>query len=85
MTLFSIAFVLICMTWPLVGIGLLFWVDGRLAREMVMLLPDLFRALLGLPYDPRPEAQPPAWIDQAVGAGFILAGGLVAASFFGII
>lgn len=74
MTLFDVAFVLLCVSWPLIGVGLLFIIDGRAGRDMLLLIPELLRALIGLPYDPKPETPTDRRLDRLIGGGFVLAG-----------
>ncbi|MFW5691291.1 MAG: hypothetical protein ACOCXZ_02210 [Chloroflexota bacterium] len=72
--LIALTFIVICIAWPLVGLGLLFFIDSATARGMFPLLWEMLRALAGRPYHPRDESPGAPGMNRALGTLFILMG-----------
>jgi hypothetical protein len=56
-----------CVIWPLVAMGILFFIDPQTPRDFVRYPLDVMRGLLGLPYAPRPDFNQVTRTDQLLG------------------
>ena len=61
-----------CVIWPLIAMGILFFIDPQTPRDFVRYPLDLARGLLGLPYSARPDFNTVTRTDRILGVCCLL-------------
>jgi hypothetical protein len=69
-----VTFVILCVAWPMIGLGILFLVDAGTAKGMLTVVFDIFISIF---YKPRGATDINTWtrrLNQVIGVSLILAG-----------